>query len=112
MRVGHRSPPVEVVRIQNIQTTVLACDFTEAGTRVVGVLAGRQVYVWHATEGTPMCWWEFLPFDADYYRNALWRTALLSLTEALNAVIVTDGAGNTFTLSLVGLTPDKEREWT
>jgi len=103
-KVTGRTPPVEIVRIRSIKSTVLTTDFTDDGTRVVGVLQARKIYVWHATEGTPLCWWQFMPFDPALYGDALWRTALLSLTDVLNAVVVGDTGGNTFTFALLGIT--------
>jgi hypothetical protein len=66
--------------------------------------------VWHATEGIPLAWWEFMPFDPEMYGDAVWRTALLSLTSVLNAAIVSDTAGNTFTFALLGIANPEQRD--
>ena len=56
------------------QSTVIAADFSEDGSRVVGVLAGKQIFVWHATTGTALIWWQFSPFDTTVFADSLWRT--------------------------------------
>jgi len=99
-----RTPPIESVRIRHIPSTVLTCDFTECGRRLVGVTQGRHVYVWHALQGTVLCHWEFLSFDPDAYQNSVWRHALLSLNSTLNSVLVTDATGNTFKFVLMAIT--------
>ncbi len=104
-----RKPPVERVRIRHIPSPVLTCDFTECGTRVVGVTQGRHIYVWHALKGSIMCHWEFLPFDPDAYQNSVWRCALLSLHNTLNAVMVTDATGNTFKFVLMSVSKPKDQ---
>ncbi len=75
-RVNAHHPPVEILRIQNLSTTVVCADFTEDGTRIVAMLAGRQVWVWHATKGTALVWWQFSPFDSDVFANSMWRTGI------------------------------------
>jgi len=101
--ISTKTPPKECVRIRHIPSTVLTCDFTECGRRVVGVTQGRHVYVWHALQGTILVHWEFCPFDADAYQNSVWRHALLSLNNTLNSVLVTDATGNTFKFVLMAI---------
>eukprot|EP00960_Hanusia_phi_P063341 765455-Hanusia_phi.AAC.4 len=83
----------ETLRIRKLKSRVLAVDFTSCGKRLVAVMAGREVQVWHALKGTLLHLWEFSPFFEQVEDRPRWRTAALSLTRSLNALIVTDTAG-------------------
>jgi hypothetical protein len=74
-----RNNCVEILRIQDLQSSVVAADFTEDGSRVIGLLAGKQVFVWHATTGVALIWWLFSPFDHHTYGESLWRTGRSSI---------------------------------
>ena len=96
--------PREAVRIRGLSSSVVAADFTEDGGRVVALLARHQLGLWDALKGTPMCSWDFMPVDAAAHAASPWRTGSLALTRALNAAVVADSAGNTFTFALLAIT--------
>jgi len=64
--------------------------------------------VWHALNGTVLAHWEFQPFDPDGYQNSVWRHAVLSLNNTLNAVLITDATGNTFKFVLMSIGKPKD----
>lgn len=79
--------------------------------RIVAVLSGRKVCVWHSVKGLPLFQWEFCPFDEEAFSNAVWKSGSLALTENLNTAIVSDSAGNSCTFALLAIcAPKTEHE--
>jgi hypothetical protein len=99
--------PQESVRIRGLNSTAISAGFTHDCMRIVAVLSGRKVCVWHADKGSPLCHWEFCPFDEETFSNAVWKSGSLALTENLNTAIVSDSAGNTCTFALLAICAPK-----
>jgi hypothetical protein len=99
--------PQESVRIRGLNSSAICVGFTHDGMRIVAVLSGRKVCVWHAVKGSPVCHWEFCPFDGEAFSNAVWKSGALALTENINTAIVSDSTGNTCTFALLAICPPK-----
>ena len=98
--VGSGTRISETLRIQKVKSRVLAVDFMSCGKKLVGVVARREIYVWHALKGSLLHLWEFNPFLEQVEDKTRWRTASLALTSSLNALIVTDTTGSTLSYTM------------
>ena len=91
-----------------LKSSPICVGFTNDDHCIVALLSGLEVCVWNSAKGTPLCQWEFCPFDEEAFENSVWKSGFLALNSSHNAAIVSDSAGNTCTFALLAISPAKE----